>query len=752
MAGLASSLAAVVFAQQLIVSIGASFTPTATPLVALRPFVPLAIAALLALPIVLAIGVDRIDRVLRRLSVVAFGGYVDRSERKKSIRQHRLRAAQFPTTYRTYAAKTILYSMVGALVGGILGLYVIWGVLKVLAIDEERAREILPAALEALSSFAGLGTLTPTELLTLMLASGLTFGLLAGLFVYWFRWWWPGHVAAVRMRSIEATMPHAIAFMYALSRSGMSFKKVLSIMASHRRIYGATAAEVDVAVRQMDLFSRDMITAIQRMGRRTPSEQFKEFAENLASVLQSGRNLAGFLDDQYEDFQEEAEAQQEQLLNLISTLAEAYVTVFVAGPLFLITILVVIGIAGADTLTALQVFVYFLLPIGNLGFILYLDTVTARFGRGERVESLPSVASGLHDIRRASGGDAGGESQASGAVEAGQAQTDGGYATDGTAASDDRERANLERLAIHRRIEWLRARVGAPVRTVVRHPVTLLYVTVPIAVFGTLFRLANAGELTINVVDDMFVQATLFVVATFAMVFEIHRRRIETIEAAVPDFLDRLASVNEAGLSMIDSIGRVRGSDLGALGPEVDRVWSDIQWGSDIETALKRFERRVRTRTVSRVVALITNAMSASGDVSRVLRIAAAQAKADRRLKRQRKQEMLSYVIVVYISFAVFLVIIAALDAVLIPNLPDTAIAPGAGNPNQPSPTQGLGALEGLGTIDTAAYTVLFFHTALLQALLSGIVAGQMSSGDVRDGAKHAAILMSVAYLAFLVI
>jgi len=712
------------------------------PLIALRPFVPLALAALLLLPIVLAIGVDSIDRVLRRLSVVTFGGYVDGSERKKNSRRHRLRAAQFPTTYRTYAATTILYSMVGALVGGILGLYVVWGVLKVLAIDEERAREILPTALEALSNVAGLGTLTPTELLTVMLASGLTFGLLAGLLTYWLRWWWPGHVAAVRMRSIEATMPHAIAFMYALSRSGMSFKKVLSIMAAHRRIYGATAAEVDVAVRQMDLFGRDMITSIQRMGRRTPSEQFREFSENLASVLQSGRNLAGFLEDQYADFQEEAEAQQEQLLNLISTLAEAYVTVFVAGPLFLITILVIIGIAGADTITPLRVFVYFLLPIGNLGFILYLDTVTARFGRGERMESLPPVATGLHDIRRATG-----DSEASVGAVTDEPRTDGGYASDG-----DRGRANLERLAIHRRIEWLRNRVGAPVRTVVRRPIALLYVTVPLAVFGTLFRLTNAGELTVDVVDDMFVQATLFVVATFAMVFEIHRRRIETVEAAVPDFLDRIASVNEAGLSMVDSIDRVRASDLGALGPEVDRLWSDIQWGSDIETALKRFERRVRTRTVSRVVALITNAMSASGDVSRVLRIAAAQAKADRRLKRQRKQEMLSYVVVVYISFFVFLVIIGALDAVLIPNLPDAAITPGAENPGQPSPAPQLGALEGLGTIDTEAYTVLFFHTALLQALLSGIVAGQMSSGDIRDGAKHAAILMSVAYLAFLVI
>lgn len=42
-------------------------------------------------------------------------------------------------------------------------------------------------------------------------------------------------------------------------------------------------------------------------------------------------------------------------------------------------------------------------------------------------------------------------------------------------------------------------------------------------------------------------------------------------------------------------------------------------------------------------------------------------------------------------------------------------------------------------------------HGATL-ALLSGIVTGQMSTGDVRDGAKHAAILVSVAYLMVLVV
>jgi len=62
--------------------------------------------------------------------------------------------------------------------------------------------------------------------------------------------------------------------------------------------------------------------------------------------------------------------------------------------------------------------------------------------------------------------------------------------------------------------------------------------------------------------------------------------------------------------------------DLGPLGPELDRIWNDIQWGADLQTALGRFEGRVGTRSIS-VVTLLTESMKASGNLETTLRIAA---------------------------------------------------------------------------------------------------------------------------------
>jgi len=117
----------------------------------------------------------------------------------------------------------------------------------------------------------------------------------------------------------------------------------------------------------------------------------------------------------------------------------------------------------------------------------------------------------------------------------------------------------------------------------------------------------------------------------------------------------RLASVNGAGTSVVGSVRRVADSNLEALTDDLQRTRRDIDWGADVGTALRRLERRVRSPMTSRAVALITNAMRASGDVGPVLRIAADESRATWSLRRERRQVMLTYLIVIYISFLVFL-------------------------------------------------------------------------------------------------
>jgi len=242
------------------------------------------------------------------------------------------------------------------------------------------------------------------------------------------------------------------------------------------------------------------------------------------------------------------------------------------------------------------------------------------------------------------------------------------------------------------------------------------------------------------------------VLGTFTVAYELHRRRVKAVEAGVPDFLDRFASTNEAGMPVVESFGRVVDSDLGALTTELERTWADVQWGARIEHALARFRDRTATPAISRVVTLTTNAMQASGDLGPVLRIAANEAKATRRLERDRRSELLTYLVVIYIAFFVFLAIIVALDVIFIPNIP---VVEAAASPSQLPGGGGSGAFSRTANLTQAtkdAYSLVFFHTGLVQAVCSGLVAGQMGQGSVKAGAKHATVMLAIAYGTFLVL
>ena len=681
----------------------------------------------------------RVDRRLDRVATALFGDIVGRN----SERESRIRAAYIETSYRSYAAKTLLFAVIALVAGAVAGAYLLAGVLAVFD-AVVRALAGLPRTITTPLGIRSDYTLVVSDGVwwTIVLGGGVGIGILAAALAYVARWRLPASDAVVRQRGIDEGLTRTTAFMYALSRGGMAFPQILNTLAVHRRIYGEPARELSVAAREMELFGRDMVSALRRMAGRTPSDQFKTFAENLSSVLQSGSDLPSFLKEQYDRFRDEAEQRQQEVLELLATIAEAYVTVLVAGMLFFLTILLVFGLTVADTLLFVQLLVYAIIPLANAGFALFLaqqldalgiarrgggDELLSRLGAGTPAPSEPPV-----ERRRA----------------------DGGLVDDPNRDPDhERDRDTRQLLAYHDRLEWLKTAVRNPGQLLLRKPTRVLWIAVPVAVLAFAVRLPSAlaaDGVAIRVLDDLLIQSALLVIGAYAIVRYLHKRRIDKIEAAAPELFERLASLNEAGMSVVQGFDRVRDGDLGALSPEVERIWRDIEYGANVDDALIRFGRRVRTTAITRVVTLVTNAMRASSEIGPVLRIASEQARSELRLRRQRRQEMFTYLIVIYVAFAVFLVIIVAVNEVLVPSLPDAVPVPEGQTAGQVGP--GADTFQQLGQVEKPAYTLVFFHAAMIQGACAGFVAGQLGEGTLRDGAKHAAIMVALAYVVFLVL
>lgn len=670
----------------------------------------------------------RVERQVSHVARTLFGRFVS----ENVDRERAIESAYIDASYRNYASVTLLYTALAVVAGAIAGGYIVAGILAIF----QRIVRLLAGLPSTIAVPLGarvdyVFVISNSQWWAVVIGGGIAIGLVAGLLAYTFRWKLPESDAEVRRRSIEEGLPRTTAFMFALSRGGLEFPQIIRSLAQNRAVYGETADEMSVAVREMDLFGRDMITALRRMTRRTPSDQFKTFAENLASVLQSGSSLPAFLNDQYERFRESAEERQEEVLELLATLAEAYVTVLVAGVLFLITILLVFGLTTTDTLPFLRLIAYIIIPFANAGFAVYLSQKleTLGIGEGGTTDVLDRVAvntplrpSPSTERRRADGGHVSAEK-------------------------------NRVALAWYDRISDLKATLRDPFRALVWNPTTILYVTVPTALLAVLVRFPQATRgtgINLRVLDDILVQSVLFVLVSYAVVRLLYKRRVNRIEAATPELLERLASLNEAGMSVVSSIDRVRGSDLGVLTPEVERIWRDVSYGSNVDDALVRFGRRVRTTAITRVVVLLTNAMRASGEMGEVLRVAANQARADLKLKRQRRSQMLTYLVVIYIAFFVFLVIIVAVNEVLVPSLPEAVPQPTSGTANRLGVN--VDQFARLGQVDKAAYSLVFFHAALIHALFSGFIGGQLGEGTLKDGAKHAAAMLAIAYVLFVLV
>ncbi|MDY6819466.1 MAG: type II secretion system F family protein [Halobacteriales archaeon] len=707
-------------------------------------FLPLVVVLVLLGLVALSPVVGRINRVFRRIAIAIFGDYVRSLGGQVAERKRQLRAAHIGTTYRTYASVTLLYATVLALTGSVLGVYLFAGILTVLAIPPETMQAILPSQFQFLVGLLELPTLTPGELFFLLLVSSGTIGVAAGLGTYWFRWYQPRYLADVRQRKIDRSMVGTIAFIYAMSRGGISFPKIMKTINENAGIYGASAEEMGVAVRDMEWHGTDLLSAMERLAQQTPSEDFQDFIENLTNVLQSGQNLSNFLRDQYERYVDKEQAQQERFLDLLSTLAEGYISLFVVGPLLLITILVVIGLVGLGrTIEMLQAIIYLIIPLSSAMFIIYIDTLTETLTITREETDLKAWSSELQDIPLGATMDTDGER-----VDRTGMTSDGGQMSAEQRAAI--ERTNIERLNAYRRLRKVLNILRSPKQTLLRRPERILYLVVPVAVVVLLARLwrpVMTGTLTVRVIDDLLIQSTLFVLGSFALIQELHTRRIRRIDRSIPDFLDRLASVNESGMSFIRSLRNISRNELGPLTEEIDRIERDIEWGAEAGGALKRFERRVPSRAVTRVVTLLTNAMVASGQLGPILRVAADDAQMTQRRDRDRRQEMLTYTLIIYLSFIVFLVIIISLTAVLIPALPESAGGTGSGVAGFAGGVE-LGVTPG----EQAIYELLFFHVSVIQGLISGLVAGQMGEGSLRNGVKHAFAMGLIAYLLFVVV
>lgn len=619
--------------------------------------------------------------------------------------QRWLNQARTGETFDVYLVDSVRYAGIATLLGVVLGMFLTGAFVWTGAISALRSpiplSGDLAVAIEANRVFV-IGAI-------LSVASAATFGL--GTYVA--RYYYPRYVVSGRRRAVDITLPHAITYMYAQSHGGMNLVEVVRSMADATDTYGEVANEFDMIVRDMDLFGNDLLTAIRNARNLTPSDNLEGFLDDLLGVIDAGGDVTNFFEDQSAKYLEEAAEEQEDFLETLSILSEVFIVGFIAAPLFLIVTLMVISFLGGSSIPQLAALIYVGLPLGMALFLLVVVVLSSPYVQPHVTLDV------LNDV----------EPDASADLETdpryGEYRGAVRFATVGEFLTD-------------------------PVEAIRQQPLLSLIVSVPVAV-------AFVGTLLIQGIDvspagfaASPVQTTLVVVVLplllltvpLSLFHESKQRRVRSIESRFPDTLNTLSSANYMGIPMTDALEMVSRWTTGPLATELRKIRNDIDWNEDVSQALAGAANRLDVPQVSRSLKLVADAARATGDMSRILSVAAEDARNRYRLERARRRAMSSYLGIVIIGFFVYLMVVVLIDK--------SYLGPVAEHSANVPADSGLPVSFTEIPVDT--YRALFFHSALIQGFGSGLLAGKLADNDVLGGLKYGIGLVAIAAIVFLVI
>lgn len=658
--------------------------------------------------------------ILKRIPFVLIGHKIKARKQNYVNLQKQLNQARLPISHEMYISNAIFYSIAAGVLGAVVGLFLTYVIIGLVGLPDNLTKMTFSPAVAFLLEFKEIFV---GFFITIVFMVGLG-GIVYSIFMLY-----PGFQAGERKSEIDKNLPYAVTFMYALSKGGMNILDVFRALARSKDTYGEVSNEVDSIVRDMDFFGHDLRTALSNASEITPSDRFQDLIYNLLTVIDSGGNIPNYFRDKSEQYLHRTEIDQKGFLETLALLAESYVTAFVAGPLFIIIMGVMMAVMGSGTSTMVYAIIYAVLPIGSVMFVVMISIITPT-EMGEP-HLLPTTAVLDHGVP--------------GVPEHLKQE----FNENGDPLEETEEKAwernNFESFAKSKKTLALRKIMSKPLEPMFRAPLATLAFTVPLVILIIGISVAlNTDKmvnpsLMVDFIDDKIVFAILAIIVPLAIFHEIKQLKKRRLENGFPDFLKKLASTNETGMTLRDSIRLMAKSDTDALSYEIKKMWHDVFWGLEVNDALVRFANRLRTQVVTRSLSLITKANESSGDIGEVLLVAARDANSEQTMRRERTMNMMIYIVIIYISFLVFVGVIYVISTTFLTEMAEAG--------KQMADT---GSQSGfLGNFDLEAYTRLFKHAAIIQGLSSGLMAGAMGEGNILSGLKHSTIMIIIGYTIF---
>jgi len=533
--------------------------------------------------------------------------------------------------------------------------------------------------------------------------------------------------AGARKREINVLLSDAISFMYALSVGGMNQLEILEAMATSDDTYGEAAKEFQSIVLETEYFDTDYRTAIRNQALETPSDELAQFLTDMLSIINSGGDMTDFLEDQKDKHMRTAKQEQQKLLDTLELFGEMYMTLSLF-PLLLIIILVIMTMMGEAQTELLYGTVYGLIPLIGIGFLVLVSTVTQdtigdgylRPGRDEEFT-----------------------------VEDGIGVFNPGLVEQYTGEHDIFDRIK-RREGTHELMEILRA----PHVFFRDNPRLVLVATVPLSVLVLIGAvLTDNAPLSLEAMTRRPVYGTFIWIylpmyinfLPLAVFYEWNVRSRRAVLGNLSENLRKLASANDTGMTLLESIRVVAETSSGKLAEEFETMHAKVNYGTGLKSALREFNNKYHIPRLARTVKLISEAQEASSQIQDVLSTAAQSSENQDDIDRERVTRTRMQTVIIIMTYLTLLGVMALLKIQFLDVM--AGLADQASNTSGTGPTGDFG-----GNIDTDMLSMLFFHAVTLQALVSSFIAGYIRNVELISGVKYAVALSSMALFVWILV
>jgi pilus assembly protein TadC len=239
---------------------------------------------------------------------------------------------------------------------------------------------------------------------------------------------------------------------------------------------------------------------------------------------------------------------------------------------------------------------------------------------------------------------------------------------------------------------------------------------------------------TSPVLDFMIVIALTIAVAPPSISSIIHTRWKDKIEKMTPEFMRDLATSSKTGMPLQTALEHASRRQYGPLTTEIKMLVSQMSWGMNFNQALAEFSKRIDLPAIRKATVLILEAGHYGGNLAEIFEATAKYIENVNAWTAKRKMQTMPYVAIFYFSVFIYLFIIIILSNMMFTPLSQFNVS-------------GTPLLNPV--LSPAEAKRVFLHTALMESLFGGLIAGKINEDNFAAGLKHATVLAIASGLAF---